>query len=224
MTLEEMQQLLEEQKKTIEELAKRNETLEKNQKEQNSYITKLETQLQGFKSSSAQPGNPVSPQLSQPLTSYLQKNMKKDTIEEALALIAQQGTGADVIDCIKPELMKFLEETMTIDRTKVSYVTDAFHLIYGKAMSNKDHAIHKLGQAGTKENKPPVSQPASQVAGQQDIAQQLRDRIVPTMTPADVNAAQTPPLQNPNEQIKTTKDAVNSFKRRIINAGGNRFS
>ena len=223
MTLEELQEQIKSQEALILNLKEEKEALEKNQKEQNSYITKLEAQLQSSKSSS-KIAMQEALHLSQPLTAYLQKNMKRDTIEEAMQALIQQGTGAEIVKCMKPELTKFLDETMTIDKTRPSYVVDAFHLLYGKAMADKNHPVHKIGQAGKQENIPPVSQPVSQVAGQQDIAQQLRDKIAPTMTPTDVNAAQSPPLQNPNEQIKTTKDAVNAFKRRIINAGGNRFS
>lgn len=227
MTLEELEQLKESQDQLIKALKEDKETLAKNQKEQNSHITKLEAELQQLrnKSSNQAQGTTIEPQLSKPFTDYLQKNMKRDTIEEALSLLAQQGTGADVLDCMKPELMEFLNNTMTIDKTKTSYVVDAFHLLYGKAMANKDHVIHKLGQqqGGVQGNPPPVQQSQSQVAGQQTLAQRMQAVMPPIMTPNDVNAAQTPPQQN-GEQIKSTKDAMSSFKKRIINAGGNRFS
>lgn len=227
MTLEEMQAQLEAQQKQIEAMQAENAQLKTNQSEQNSYITKLEQQLKAAPTQSAAPAadNKI-------LQQYLQKSMRKDVVDEAYATLRQNVDQA-TFECLKPDLDEFLKKNMTTERTTVAYIIDAFTLVHGKALYNKNHPIHKLGTA---QGTPPAAAPAPAAAapapqaaqpaqGQppvQQVSDKLRNFFPPQMTPSDANAAQTPPTGNPG--IKNTKDAISSFRNKILSGGGNAFS
>lgn len=209
---------------SINEANQKNEQLETNQKNQNAYITKLEAK------SKEQPVVPAS--LSdKALTAYIQKHMRSDTYNEAKELILK-NTSSDIFDCLEPELIKFLDANMTIDKTSTKFILDAFSLKYGQALTNPGHAIHKLGQSP--ENTPSPQQDAQQPVQQsqqvqppqqvpvESIAQQLRQSLVPGMTPSDNNAAQTPP--QPRTPIANTEDAMKAFKEKARMLGANKFS
>lgn len=235
MTEQEYQAALEEADKKLaanaselEGLKSQIKQLEENQKNQNSYITKLEEKTKQVPITSPNP-------IDMDITRYVQKNMKKDTINEAMAIIAQSVPN-EVVECLKPELNKFLDNTMTIEKTKVSYVIDAFNLIRGRALSDVNHPINQIGKptAAQPENKPqagvqPQPQPQPQQTGNLSYAQRLAMSMgspppvgVPTMTPSDMNAAQTPPTEA--QPITSTKDAMKNFKNRVMFGGANKFS
>jgi hypothetical protein len=203
MTLEEMQA-------EIERLTQENQKLTENQKNQNSYITKLEA------AAKQEPTKVQVPVMDKQLTEYLQRNMRRDAMEEGMKVISQ-SVPKEIVDCLKPELDEFVQANMTIDKTKPSYIVDAFQLLYGKAMTNSAHKIHTIGQAG-KETPPAAPPPAPQEV----LADKLRQTIPPGMTPDDKNAGQTPPASQ--AKIANTRDAMSAFKQKIQTAGQNRFS
>ena len=225
MTLEELQAALEAEKQRSEALLKEKEQLEQNVKNQNSYITKLE---QNVKKPEQQIGGPTI--TDKRLSEYLARNMKRDAIDEAFAVI-NQNVAPEIVECLKPEVLAMIDKTMTIDRTQPSYVIDAFNIIYGSAMTNKNHKIHQIGKAP--EPKPatapaqpgPAQQVAQPVAAQPAINEQLKAFMgtTPTMTPSDKSAVQAPPNTSPTP-IANTRDAMSRFKDAIKNAGANRFS
>lgn len=220
MTLEELQAALEAEKQKSEALLKEKEQLEQNVKNQNSYITKLE---QNVKKPEQQIGSPTI--TDKRLSEYLARNMKRDAIDEAFAVI-NQNVAPEIVECLKPEVLAMIDKTMTIDRTQPSYVIDAFNIIYGSAMTNKNHKIHQIGKAP--EPKPaaaPVQPVPVQQAAQPTVNEQLKAFMgtTPTMTPSDKSAVQAPPNTSPTP-IANTRDAMSRFKDAVRNAGANRFS
>lgn len=179
--------------------------LEKNISEQNSYITKLEADRKATPQ--------VKQELDPQVKSYLQRKMREDTIAEALTNLRSQFEPG-VIGVMQEDLTKFLDATMKPENTTVSYVKEAFYLCYGKALSNREHEIHKLKTT-------PAPEAVVQEAVQQPTAEQRIKNIKvfnpnPTMTESDQGSM---PLDivpgSSGEQPRDTKQALESFRQKL---------
>lgn len=212
-----MQQELEEARASVAQL-------EANQKSQNSYITKLESKVKEKTASYSS--------MDKDLALYIQRKRKEDVTNDALVAI-RDAVPDEIVNLLLPELNRFLDKTMTIERTKESYVIDSFYLLYGKAMGNKDHAIHEIGKPAVTEN-PPASPPVEPQAparqatpnSSQALKDKLKERmgpvVAPTMTPSDDNFMTAPPVQP--APITDTKSAISAWRAKLAAASQNRFS
>jgi len=180
---------------------------------QNSYITKLETQLK------EQPAATPKPASDDVTTAYIRKKMREEVIAKATAVIVG-AYGQEVFNAVKPDFDSFLEKNMKPENTTEDYAIDAFNLIYGRCFSKKDHPVHNIGKtvvpSGT-----PMEQPGT---NGQEVAkvQNVIAGQPPVMTGADVNAGQgLPGVQG--TPVKDTRDAFSRLRNRVSDMGGNKF-
>lgn len=192
--------------------------LEKVIKDQNSYTTKLENQLKDL---SSRTNTPQGSGVDEITAKYLEKNMRRDVIAEAEELI-KKDTDAAVFEAIKQDWLNFLDKTMKKENTTVTFATDAFSLVYGKCMRQKDHPVNSIGKtvspSGTPSNNINPGTNEQQVQNVQNILKQTP----PVMTGADANAQTGMPL--PGETpVKNTRDAFAYLKNRFAQQGGGKF-
>ena len=222
MTLEEAQQQLTDMAKKNEALEAENKKLNENISRQNSYITKLEANRsqpsdQAQRPTSSTVGNNFDPAVQ----AYLEKNMKRDAIEEAKVQIKQEIT-EEMYKAIEPDFMAFLDKNLKKENCTTAYIVDAFSLVMGRALRNKEHPINKIGKGmATPPATPTQTTNSSQVQSVQNTI--LNNTTPPIMTNKDVGASSGMPSGN-GVQHQTTKDAFKSLKERFANMGGNRFN
>lgn len=212
MTIEELQAAL---KQTQEELAKERaakEQLALNQSNQNSYITKLEGQINTLKQEIANLQTTANKDprsdagIDPTLINYLKKQMRKDIETEGYAR-AKSLVTEEVWKTLEKELVTFVKDSDD-DKVTPEYIVDAFRLLYGRAMTNPEHPIHKVAK--------PTQAPAP--------AAITPPTLPPSMTPNDSGAAGgTPPSMSQGVQVKNTQEAMKAFKEKILNAGRNNF-
>lgn len=183
--------------------------------DQNSYITKLETQLKEKAS------NPAAAGLDPTTAKYLEKNMRRDVISEASEKIIE-AVGKEVFDAIKPDYEAFLTSNMDKAHTTVEFAVDAFNLVYGRCLAKKDHPIHNIGKGGANPTATPT--PIEAGTNSQSVAtvQNILAGQPPVMTGKDSNAGTGIPGTQ-GEPVKNTRDAFARFKNRVNSAGGGRF-
>lgn len=183
--------------------------------DQNSYITKLETQLKEHKAAGV---TGASDDVTQ---AYIRKKMREEVIAKSTAIIIE-AVGKDIFAAVKPDFDSFLEKNLKPENTTEAYVTDAFNLVLGRCYAKKDHPVHSVGKvapnpgdtpspitAGT--NGPQVADVQNIIAGQPQV-----------MSGADQSAGQgLPGVQG--EKVKNTKDAFSRFRGRLQGQGGNKF-
>lgn len=222
MTLEEAQAQLEAMTKERDEALAENKKLNENISRQNSYITKLEANRsqpsdQAQRPTSSTVGNNFDPAVQ----AYLEKNMKRDAIEEAKVQIKQEIT-EEMYKAIEPDFMAFLDKNLKKENCTTAYIVDAFSLVMGRALRNKEHPINKIGKGTTTPSATPTQTTnSSNVQTVQNTI--LNNTTPPTMTGKDSGAASGMPTGN-GVQVSSTKDAFKSLKQRFSNIGGNRFN
>jgi hypothetical protein len=200
--------------KMLKDLQEQVGTFKKQISDQNSYITKLETQAKTVPASSQQPGGVPSDQIVQ---KYLKEKMREDTLAKAKILIVQE-TSPDIYNVMEKDFMEFLNKNMKDADVKVEYMVDAFSLIMGRALRIKDHPIQKLlGKGDTpKATLDKVNEQAAQsvpgIIKQQPPVLSPKDNVAPTAAPVDGSIG-----------VKSTRDAYKALKDKLNGFGGNRF-
>ena len=189
--------------------------IEKMIKDQNSYITKLETQLKSTAQTSAQTADDIT-------LKYLEKNMRRDVIAEATNEILK-SVPKEVFDAVKPDFDSFLEANLTKERCTVEWVTDGFSLVLGRCMRNKDHAVNKIGKTNSP-NGTPTQPIAAGTNGQSvDAVNNILKETAPTISQNDrTYSAGMPNVEKP--QVKNTKDAFASLRERFSAKGAEKFN
>lgn len=223
MTLEEAQAQLEAMTKERDEALADNKQLKENISRQNSYITKLESKTNSNNVESAQKSitPTVDTRFDPAVQAYLEKNMKRDAIEEAKAMIKTEIT-EEMYKAVEPDFMAFLDKNLKKENCTTAYIVDAFSLVMGRALRNKEHPINKIGKGmATPPATPTQTTNSSQVQSVQNTI--LNNTTPPIMTNKDVGASSGMPSGN-GVQHQTTKDAFKSLKERFANMGGNRFN
>ena len=223
MTLEEAQAQLAAMTKERDEALADNKQLKENISRQNSYITKLENKTNSTNIESAQKSTTptVDTRFDPAVQAYLEKNMKRDAIEEAKAMIKTEIT-EEMYKAVEPDFMAFLDKNLRKENCTTAYIVDAFSLVMGRALRNKEHPINKIGKGtATPPATPTQTTNSSQVQSVQNTI--LNNTTPPVMTNKDVGAASGMPSGN-GVQHQTTKDAFKSLKERFANIGGNRFN
>lgn len=183
--------------------------------DQNSYITKLETQLKEQKQSSS-----TTPTGTNDVThNYILRKMREDEIAKATVKIID-AVGKEIFEAVKPDFEVFLQNIKP-ENTNEAYITDAFNLVHGRCLANKNHPIHQVGK--TTPNPSGTPQTNAGTNGQQ--VAQVQNIITgqpPVMSGTDSSAGQgLPGVQG--TQVKNTRDAFSRLKDRIKNNGANKF-
>lgn len=211
MTLEELQAALAQAQADLAAERAAKQQLETNQGNQNSYITKLEGQINALKQdiSTLQVTANKDPKdasgIDPTLVNYLKKQMRKDIETEGYSRIQAMVT-AEVWKALEKEFNEFIKETMNEANMSPEYMVDAFRLVYGRAMTNKDHPVNKIGQVNPPQQRQPFTPPT----------------LPPTMTPSDTSAATGLPGTQA-AAIKNTQDAMKAFRDKFRSAGQNTF-
>ena len=181
--------------------------------DQNKYIGQLETQLKAG-------GNNASSKPDDVTMRYLEKNMRRDVIAEAVAEI-KKDVSEEVYKAVEPDFLDFLDKTMKKENTTVAFCTDAFSLIYGKCLRKKDHPVNQIG----KDTNPQVVTPTTAGTNGQSVAQvnSILQNQPPVITDKDQASGSVQGLPNTGTQVKNTREAFSSLKNRFANNGGNKF-
>lgn len=119
-------------------LISRDEQIDKlleNQKNQNSYITKLEQLTKEVKNQA--------PVKNQAYEKYVMNNWKNSVIQQGLDLAAQTYDKSHV-DVMESEVSEYCMKHMADNNVTTDYVLSVFQLLYGRAMGNPEHQVHKL--------------------------------------------------------------------------------
>jgi hypothetical protein len=178
--------------------------LEKNQSEQNSYITTLEKQVKDAKGNAQEnnPANkgtsatPAAPILDPEIKSFMEITKKDMLTREIDKLVQEIGTSLEAeapghFALIKEEYKSFLVKNITkLEQATVAYATSALNLVYGKASRDVNHALYKALRN--------IQAPANQ---------QTQPKGVPPVTRTGVmtNEDGSGVLGNPNQGIAPTK-------------------
>ena len=224
MTEEEMNAKVAEAEAKAAEAQKEIEDLKNQRSNQNSYITKLEGKVQGLENqmNSVKAATNNAPAIAPEITEYFQKKRREDYTEQAVAEIVSQ-VGQEVYDCLKDELTDFLKLYMNEKNVSVRYIIDSFSLLYGRAMQNADHPIHKVvnpvKEEVVTEEEPKVAEVTSDE--QKSFEEGLRNMVNRTMTNDDVNAGGAPEVKAPT--VQNTKEAMNAFKTKLFNLDSSKF-
>lgn len=189
--------------------------IEKMIKDQNSYITKLESQLK------ATPQPSVQTSTNDVTMKYLEKNMRRDVIAEAKQKILA-SISPEVYAAVEPDYLDFLDKKMSREYTTVEYAVDAFALVLGRCMSNKDHAVNKIGKAAPPGDTPKPTQAGTNGQAVADV-QNILKGTAPVMTGKDAGS-QTGMPNVGGQPIKNTKDAFSALKNRFASQGENKFN
>jgi len=220
MTEEEMKQKLAEAEERASKAEAEKASLEKQRADQNSYITKLEGKVQGLENqmNTVKAATQAAPAIPPDITEYFQKKRREDYTEQAVTQIISQ-VGKDVYDCLATELNDFLKLYMNEKNVSVRYIVDSFSLLYGRAMQNAEHPIHKVINPVKEENeqKKVEDTPEEQV----QFRNELNRMVNRTMTNTDVNAGGAPEVKPP--QVQNTREAMNAFKTRLFNLDSSKF-
>ena len=222
MTLEEAQAQLAELTKQREADQATIKQLNENISKQNSYITKLEARNNSSSEPAQKPtSSTVDTRFDPAVQAYLEKNMKRDAIEEAKGQILQEIT-PEMYKAIEPDFLEFLNKNLKRDNCTTAYIVDAFSLVMGRALRNKEHPINKLGK-GT--DTPPATPTQTTNSSQVQTVQNtiLNNTTPPVMSNKDSGAASGMPGGN-GAQLRNTKDAFKSLKDRFANIGGTKFN
>jgi len=198
---------LEEALKKIQELETELTTERKKVSDQNSYITKLEAQVNNKPNEGGSGQDPI-------IQAYIERKMREDVLAQAVSLIKSEVSDEEY-KAIEPDFLDFLEKNMKKANTKVEYIMDAFSLVWGRCLRKKDHPIHKV-KAATPSGTTP-----------QGTNVQTSGNVPPIVTQppgiTDGDGGSTPPPST-ETRIANTKDAFSALKKKMGTIGGNRFS
>ena len=187
-------------------------TLQKIINDQNKYVGQLEAQLKA---------KPQTSSADDVTMKYLEKNMRRDVIAEAVEEI-KKDVSEEIFKAVEPDFLEFLDKAMNKTNTTVEFCTDAFSLVYGKCLRKKDHPVHKVGKGTTPQNVTPQSAGTNgQVV--QDI-NSIISKQPPVISDRDVTSGSASGLPDTSVQVKNTRDAFTSLKNRFANNGANKFS
>jgi septal ring factor EnvC (AmiA/AmiB activator) len=185
-------------------------SLESQRSNQNAYITKLEQKNQTLETNMNNVKATVNNQKEFPpeVVEYFQKKRREDYTEQAYAQV-RNSIDEETFNLIKPEVDTFLNTYMNESNVSVKYIIDAFHLVLGKAYANPSHVINQKKNIATQ-----VAQPANPV-NPTAIAEQVARMQNPGMTNEDLQMTTPTPVAKPT--VANTKDAMASFKARLLN-------
>lgn len=185
-------------------------SLESQRSNQNAYITKLEQKSQTLENNlnNVKAAANNTKEFPPEVVEYFQKKRREDYTEQAYAQV-RNSIDEETFNLIKPEVDTFLNTYMNESNVSVKYIIDAFHLVLGKAYANPGHVINQKKNVATQ-----VAQPANPV-NPTVIAEQVARMQNPGMTNEDLQMTTPTPVTKPT--VANTKDAMASFKARLLN-------
>lgn len=186
--------------------------------DQNSYATKLENQINELKKS--QTTQTTAGTTDDITRKYLEQNMRKDIINQALDAI-KKVYDEKIVEACLPDYNAFLEKNMTLKNTTVEYATDAFNLVYGRCFANKEHPVHNVGKAQSPSGTPTPQQAGTNSAAVQQVASMIQGQPQ-VMTNNDMSAGSGVPGTQ-GIPIKNTKDAFEKFRDKLRQGGSSKF-
>jgi DNA repair exonuclease SbcCD ATPase subunit len=215
MTEEELKAKLEETEAELAKVKREKDTLEKNQSNQNAYITKLEEKANGLseqiKSIQAAANKPA---LDPQITAYFKKKYVEDYINEGKEEIKKRDSKG-VFAVLEEELDSFLKQFMNESNASIKFVLDSYSLILGRAYADPEHPINKLDitSEGAKNQKVQPQPAEPQVI--------VNPNFPPTMTDGDQGAGN--PAAKKTIDIPDTKSAFKVLEDKLFNQGRNKF-
>lgn len=211
MTEEQMKAKIDELENTIKAKDSTISSLESQRSNQNAYITKLEQKNQTLETNmnNVKAAANNTKEFPPEMLEYFQKKRREDYMEQAYNEL-RISVGDEVFNLLKPEVDTFLKAYMTDSNVSVKYITDAFHLLLGKAYADPNHAINKKNQAPVT----PVT-PAQPIIDNKALANQIAAMQNQGMTNEDQSMTTPNPVQAP--KAANTKEAMASFKTRLLN-------
>jgi hypothetical protein len=185
-------------------------SLESQRSNQNAYITKLEQKNQTLETNmnNVKAAANNTKEFPPEMLEYFQKKRREDYTEQAYQEL-RISVGDEVFNLLKPEVDTFLKAYMTDSNVSVKYITDAFHLLLGKAYADPNHAINNRNKAAA-----PVATPVQPVDNKA-LANQIAAMQNRGMTNDDQSMTTPSPVQVP--KVANTKDAMASFRSRLLN-------
>lgn len=186
--------------------------------DQNGYVTKLEAQIKELKT--AQEQKPAATTTDDITKKYLEQNMRKDIINQALTTI-KTIFDEKIVEACMPDYNDFLDKNMKLNNTTVEYAVDAFNLVYGRCYAKKDHPVHNVGKATTPSGTPTPQTAGNNSANVQQVASMIQGQPQ-VMNGNDPSAMQGIP-GGQGTQVKNTRDAFNIFRDKISKGGSSKF-
>ena len=222
MTEEEMNKKIAEAEERASKAEAEKVSLEKQRADQNSYITKLEGKVQGLENqvNTIATATKSAPAIAPEITEYFQKKRREDYTEQAVTEIISK-VGQEVYDCLADELNDFLKLYMNEKNVSVRYIIDSFSLLYGRAMQNTSHPIHKVVNPVKEEVVQEETVVPATSDEQKSFEEGLRNMVNRTMTNDDINAGGAPEVKAPT--VQNTKEAMNAFKTKLFNLDSSKF-
>lgn len=180
--------------------------------DQNKYVGQLETQLKTSTNNSAKPDDVT--------MKYLEKNMRRDVIAEAVTEI-KKDVSDEIYSAVEADYLDFLEKHMKKENTTVTFCTDAFSLVLGKCLRKKDHPVNQIGKGSN----PQEATPTTPSTNGQSVANvnSILQKQPPVISDKDQSSGAAMGLPNTGTQVKSTRDAFSSLKNRFSNNGANKF-
>jgi len=198
---------------TIEEqLAKAQADLEAEQlkvKNQNSHITKIETENKRLKNSPA----PTQPKVkNSAYEDYTRNKWRQSVIVDALTSLIPLYS-APRVEVMRTEVNEYAMKHMVEENTTQAYVVSVFELLFGRAMGNPQHAIH---QVKVEPVKPVVATPIPGTpvpTPTKPLHETLPPHVMSPSDPSPAGAGNIPPGTPPT--YKNVKDSFSALKGRI---------
>lgn len=186
---------------TPEELKEYAKTLEKNQSNQNKYITELESKK----------GKDVNPEMKL----WFQKQRMKDYENEGIKLILDKYS-EKVYEAVKDDFKNWINKNAKPEQvTNEKFFVSAFQMVLGNAIGDKDHAVHKALGAPQKVETP--EEKALRLKQNED-----------GHTPAPLSEKDSPSLteggdQEPTHKYRNTDEAMGTLQTLVANANINPY-
>lgn len=205
----ELEQALEQIKMLTETVNK----LEENQSKQNSYITKLEGDLKEAKAKPApapqpapQPTAAPAPGMSANYIAHTKRRWREDVCNEAFVQLKGKFN-EEQVNVLQQEVLDYCHKNMTDNNTTTEFVESVFHLLFGRAVGDKNHAIHKTLEK--KQEAPTPAPTATNAMPESKVAQ-----IIPPSVATTEDRTYNPSVPTPSHEtkVKSTDDAFASFK------------
>lgn len=220
LTAEEMEKALDKTEAELKAIADAKVVLEGNQRQQNSYITKLEQERDALKAqiqTATTTLNEKPSAIDPALVKYFNKKMTQEIKENATKMIISR-VSLDVYNILKPELDAFLDAYMKESNQSEEYILDAFALIYGRAMSDPTHEINKPTTPPE-----PAAPPQQGMTASQRLQEMARQMTVPNISPTDVSSSTDLPGGSSRVEPRNTDEALRKFRDSLSRVGANKF-
>jgi len=208
---EKLQKELDELKAELAREKEEKAKLEKNQSNQNAYITKLEEKANGLSAQIETIKTTANkPALDPQITAYFKKKYVEDFVKEGKEELKRRDTKG-VFSIMEPELDSFLKTYMNENNASLKFILDSYSLLLGRAIADPEHAINKIEGEGVKNTEiQPEPTPTF-----------VKPDFPPTITDADQGAGT--PMPKKTIDIPDTKSAFKALEDRLFNQGANKY-